>query len=63
MPFISMIVLLMPVSPTLLLSRRRLFRQPLVSERKENVLTVTYDSLTTDENGNDAVHQSRLSRT
>ncbi len=28
----------------------------IVSERKENVLTVTYDSLTTDENGNDAVY-------
>lgn len=28
----------------------------IVSERKENVLTITYDSLTTDENGNDAVY-------
>jgi len=28
----------------------------IVSERKENVLTVTYDSLTTDEDGNDAVY-------
>lgn len=28
----------------------------IVSERKENVLTITYDSLTADENGNDAVY-------
>lgn len=28
----------------------------ILSERKENVLTITYDSLTTDENGNDAVY-------
>lgn len=28
----------------------------IVSERKENVLTITYDSLTTDENGNDVVY-------
>ena len=28
----------------------------IVSERKENVLTITYDSLTVDENGNDAVY-------
>lgn len=28
----------------------------IVSERKENVLTITYDSLTSDENGNDAVY-------
>ncbi len=28
----------------------------IVSERKENVLTVTYDSITTDEDGNDAVY-------
>lgn len=28
----------------------------ILSERKENVLTVTYDSLTADENGNDAVY-------
>lgn len=28
----------------------------IISERKENVLTITYDSLTTDENGNDAVY-------
>lgn len=28
----------------------------IVSERKENVLTITYDSLTADENGNDAIY-------
>lgn len=28
----------------------------ILSERKENVLTITYDSLTTDENGHDAVY-------
>ncbi len=28
----------------------------IVSERKENVLTITYDSLTADENGNDVVY-------